>query len=238
MGILRKRNEKMLSWCDFCIAQLTNSDIGMTPQFMQGLGSQLSSRLLVETEHFSIIAGLGQIVEGYLLVLSKAHYHSISYLPTEFFPELEEISRKVRSILRKEYGEPLIFEHGSILFDSGGSQPQPHGGGMCIDHAHIHYMPVPEDQTLINRLQRVFSWRIIDRLSELKEQAQTHTPYLFVEGSEGIRYVFDAASPPSQYMRKLIAQHINTPERWSWSVYPELERVLATVKRLRKHFSP
>ena len=91
---------------------------------------------MFESDNFVVFPSLGQIVEGYLLIAPKKHYIGVSGIPKELYPELEEVCKKVRNKLSEVYCVPLFFEHG------------PHKeskGGCCIDHAHIHAVPVKTD---------------------------------------------------------------------------------------------
>lgn len=227
------RNTCNQYWCDFCNALEITGDIGKTVEFEKYLGDLLPSRTIFETEHFAVIASLGQIVEGYLLILSKEHYPSMAHIPEKYHSELASLHQSVRSILTKIYAPSITFEHGPMPINSQVDSPA-EGGGSCVDHAHLHVLPFPFTvDHLIPVLKGQFSWRQIHYYNELKLQVESNTPYFFVETQDGSRYVFDATVAQPQYLRRVLASLTNAPERWNWRLFPETERIVATVKRLR-----
>ncbi len=225
----------MDAWCEFCVAQEKTGDIGMTPHFHRFAEKFVTSRMLGETKNFAVIAGMGQLVEGYILILSKKHFNSMAYISSDLLGELSELSEKIRFCIETEYATPLIFEHGSVLEVEVGKSPA-QGGGMCIDHAHFHYIPLADSRPIITSLKSEFSWHSISELSDLEIQARNHQPYIFVQASDLERLVFKADSPPSQYMRRLIAQHLGIADKWNWATHPEPEKLALTVNRLKKYF--
>ncbi len=186
-----------------------------------------SNRILYETDNFYIFPGLGQLVEGYLLITTKQHYIGIGSIPTEFFTELDNLLKKTRSILNTHYSVPLFFEHGPATSSNK--------GGCCIEHAHIHAMPVQVD--LLTYLSEQFKPRKMHSFLELNKLYKKSMPYFFLETNSMERYVFEVSkSVPSQYMRKVIAEHIGKREQWDWAVYANIKELNDTIKKLRGKF--
>lgn len=199
--------------CDFCQAFETGS-------FPLSGGN----RILVDSGNYYVFPGLGQIVEGYLLIASKQHYIGIGEIPVQLYGELEIVLDKVREALRDFYCAPLFFEHGPATASRR--------GGCCIEHAHIHAMPVNID--IVDDISRQFSPHKISDLVELKRLYERGVPYLFLESTSGERYVFEIpGSIPSQYIRRIIAEKIGKPERWDWGAYWGLEELQRTLETLR-----
>jgi len=185
----------------------------------------IENRVLYESDNFVVFPSLGQIVEGYLLITSKAHYVSMGVIPEQLHAELESVEDKVRTVLRRVYANPLFFEHGP---DS-----ERRCAGNCIDHAHFHCVPV--DIELIEELSKDFPYEQIFSFRELRNH-NSHIPYFFVE-KNGQRYIFDIDHDiPSQYIRKIIADKIGKPERRDWAVYPGFNEMKRTIKKLKPEF--
>ena len=70
----------MLNNCVFCEEFQCQSFILKNEDF--------GNRVLYETENFKVLPGLGHIMEGYLLIVSKDHYISVGELPGKLFKEL------------------------------------------------------------------------------------------------------------------------------------------------------
>lgn len=221
------------TWCDFCYALEQNGDIGQTPEYKRHFQNSFDSRTLYISEQFLAIAGLGPLAEGYTLLLPKEHCCSLAHLPRAQYDELEKVSLQLRRTLTRLYCPPIIFEHG----------PMPHrkdggivceGGGSCMDHAHLHFLPWPGNtDRLASMLRKRHPWQKISHLSELEAFAAKDMPYIFLETSPRQRWVFEAPSVPSQYMRRLLAEALGEPEQWNWHFYPGVERVYSTVARFR-----
>ncbi len=187
----------------------------------------IKNRILYETDNFMVFPALGQIVEGYLLIVPKEHYLNMGSLPIEMYSELESIKEKVQNILQEVYEMPVIFEHGPVS--------STRRGGCCIDHAHFHVVPVNVD--IIQELSRSFSYRTITSLIELKQQFESGTPYFFVEDQQKNKYVFDIIRRvPSQYIRKIIASKIGKLEIYDWGAYFGIEEMKRTIKKLKRLF--
>jgi len=208
--------------CPFCDAVENDGDIGNTFAFHAHLGDKVSTRILRETENFVIFPSIGQIVEGYLLIMPKDHYLSTAHLPDAWYDELEHLCEETRQVLSSAYCPPIFFEHGPMSFQQT--------GGCCVDHAHIHAVPV--SLNLAQELRKHFTERRITNLNELKNQFVRGVAYLFFEDAKGNRYVYDAPLVPSQYLRQLVASKIGLPERQDWRMYPGEEEMLNTLKTL------
>ncbi|GAI58450.1 unnamed protein product, partial [marine sediment metagenome] len=72
------------------------------------------NRIIAETENFVVLPSIGQIVEGYLLIVTKAHRGSMGCLSDVEIIELEGLMERTRFLLTRMYGRPLFFEHGVV----------------------------------------------------------------------------------------------------------------------------
>lgn len=222
----------LTTWCDFCAAQEFNGDIGQTPEFKRRFQHLLPSRVVYQSEHFIAIAGLGQITDGYILLLTREHFPSMAHLPSAaYYQELEQVHEYLVAVLSKLFVRPIVFEHGPMLsLNARGMTCE--GGGSCMDHAHLHFFPVPiVTNQILSHLQVQHAHYPITQYRELQRQKKRAMPYLFFETAQGKRWVFDAPSVPSQYLRRIVAETMNVPDKWNWHLYPQPERIKTTVER-------
>lgn len=187
------------------------------------------NRIITETDNFVVFPALGPIVEGHVLITSKEHYIGVGGVPKEFYEELEEIQKKVRSALKEIYGKSLFFEHGASI--SGEKS------ACCIEHTHIHALPVNVDVEQV--LTEKFPKKRIGKMEVLQEYFKNGKPYFFVETNDIERSVFDIPDiVPSQYIRQIIATSIRKPERWDWGLclgMEDMERTKEVLKEKLKH---
>jgi len=201
--------------CLFCSIQETSNP------------SNPEDEIIDESENFYAKAALGHFVFGYTLIISKEHLVSFSYLPERLFPELEAFRDKVLNKLHNLCHDPIsTMEHGAIN--------RSQRGGSCIDHAHLHLMPLATD--LYPILSERFAFYELRSISEVQRFKDAQVSYLYYqrEGHQS-RGVGLAQAVPSQLLRQVACQALGQPELWDWRVRPlrdVLQRFTSGYKRL------
>lgn len=74
---------KLLQGCTFCI----NDSEAET---------DIKKRTIIETPNFRVFPTLGQITEGYVLIVPKEHHAAVGAFPNELFPELKDLKDDVK----------------------------------------------------------------------------------------------------------------------------------------------
>ena len=197
--------------CVFCIADQDWGDTKYYKEFFPGF----PKRTIFETNNFVVFPAIGQIVEGYLLIVTKQHFLSTAHVPEELIEELERVMVFVRRLLTDVYQPPIFYEHGPMS--------STHKGGCSIMHAHIHAVPVKIELT--KRLEKQFSGQKISRLEDLRDQKLRNQSYIFLENTDGVRFVYDVPILPSQYVRRIIAKCIGVRDSWDWKKSLTAERI-------------
>lgn len=196
-------------------------------EFYQRYQGVPPNRIVAETENFVVIPSIGQVVEGYLLIVAKVHHASMGCLSHGEIKELEDLMERTRHLLTRTYGRPLFFEHGVV----DGIE----SGGCGITHAHIHAVPLTANIDLRPLIQQSFRGCSIQSLTVLTQKAFHHRPYLFYEDQQANRCLFDLYATtgiPSQYLRRAIASKLGSQE-WDWRSFGRENKLLATLARLR-----
>lgn len=191
--------------CLFCTIQEVSSP------------SNPEDEIIDESENFYAKAALGHFVAGYTLIITKEHFLSYACVPEHLFPELEAFKDSVIHKLHNICENPItIMEHGAIN--------RCQRGGACIDHAHLHLMPLVPD--LYPILSKKFSFDELDSISELRRFKEAELPYLYYqrEGfrSHGVQLLQDV---PSQLLRRIACQALGEPALWDWRDQPLRDRV-------------
>jgi diadenosine tetraphosphate (Ap4A) HIT family hydrolase len=184
--------------------------------------------IIDESENFYAKAALGHFVFGYTLIISKEHFVSYAHLPEHLFPELEAFRDNVLDKLHSICQHPIsTMEHGAIN--------RCHRGGACIDHAHLHLMPLAEDLQPI--LSKRFSFGELGSIGELRCLKEAQIPYLYYQ-REGLRghAVQLSQDVPSQLLRRIACQELGQPELWDWRDEP-LRDVLQRFTSEYKHLA-
>lgn len=202
--------------------------------------NKFAESIITENDDWYVIATLGQIIGGYVLIIPKKHVPCLGALVsaspglgpqlTSFIKIREEVGR---ALSQEYYGfmspcRITAFEHGVV--------------GQTIKHAHLHLLPAEMDLT--SRIHADFPaarFEEVDYMAQLQElYQQRQWPYLFWTAPSGRSMIcWDPPTPP-EYLRLATAELLGYPERGSWrKMDPELDKKLRreTIARLRPHFS-
>lgn len=208
--------------CDFC-DELSG---GCENSYSRIYGPDSGSRVLFRSNNFVVIPSLGQIVDGYLLVLPIEHFKAVGDLTGAHLDEFAAVSERIGNVLKDQYGSYILFEHGT----------RHEGVGGCgIYHAHLHAVPLAQVSDPVNALKLRFPYGEFAHLNEISERSSGLPSYLFYQDSNARLYLFDTGPLPSQYMRKVLAEAIRTND-WNWRTAGREERLLATIRRLSGQF--
>ncbi len=138
--------------------------------------------------------------------------------------------RELRRRLSTLYGRAFcVFEHGAAC--------PVYRAGACIDHAHIHVLPVRCDVT---SSLSTFGASRISGFSELRSFVSGGSrSYIYYEPEPDVRIVYSCDERvPSQLMRRLICQRLGIGHDWDWRVSPLFDEAARFVARWQTVFAP
>jgi ATP adenylyltransferase len=179
--------------------------------------------LVLESNAGHVVPSLGALVEGWLLVFPKRHVLALSDLSTEEWAEFRTLIGLARSSSEREFGQTVLFEHGS----AGAGRTAACG----VNHAHMHVVPLKIDlRAAIAECSSdigAFEWsRVIDRPVSVLEQ-----DYIYVSDDTG-QWVARSAWLPGQVVRRAIARFLDL-QVWDWKVDAHLDLVESTRRKLK-----
>ncbi len=191
--------------------------------------------IIYKTPNFIVLPDIAPMVEGYLLIIPLTHYSCFGRLPKVNYEEFYEVKNFVTQLLRDSYTDPIFFEHGPA---------QPKHAGCCIEHAHIHCIPLVAD------ISSIINGNIIraniSSITDLCYYTEKMISYLYYENNNvGIQYVYPLTDKykilPSQYLRRVLAESLSL-KYWNWremvtdEKYQEQnkKRIFATITKLKK----
>lgn len=217
---------KSLNKCSFC-SEFHSDPVGDLFFKIVKDFSDDTSRILHETEHWVVVPTIGSIIPGYLLVVSKVHYTSVSAMPDSTYFELNEIIKNIKSLFGILYKQKtLVFEHGAISSTNKGP--------CCVDHAHVHVVPFSDIVIYPTLEKELGPFYYPNSFLEIKKKVnETNLPYLFFQDTDGAQYLTFGESIPSQYLRKFIASYTVYPDRWNWLEYPFLDNIFDTINTFK-----
>lgn len=173
-------------------------------------------------DEYLAIASIGALVEGWSLVVPKAHQLSMKNVYGD--RAFTNFVGVVMSRMVRKYGSLIAFEHGSNHEGSATS---------CgTNHAHLHLVPFAD--SLVGEMRNSNLEWSRSPATDIASIAGT-SEYLFYAdlGSSGIwdnpsGYVHVLTNPISQYFRHLIALHTSQFDKYDYKQYPFLQKARRT----------
>jgi len=95
-----------------------------------GLASEES--IIYQDDNVFITPDIAPVAKGHFLIISKVHWNSFANADENTYTSLEKAKDFLRNSVFKDT-KILFFEHGSVRKNTAGA---------CIDHAHIHVIPI------------------------------------------------------------------------------------------------
>lgn len=205
-------------------------------------------QVLLRSDNFYLFAGLGPIVEGYIIITPyrcDAHefpFKSLSDIDFGLLDELVFLRGIVSEFYRSRYGQPgMHFEHGRA-----GACIRSNGDTKHCYHAHL--CCYPKSFPLWEYMEGLES-ESLSGLYELSDKVGT-CPYLFVEICQvdedlpvdlatrerweaKVVVLEEEEKLSSQYLRQLLATQVGQPKLWDWANYPCQAQVEALIENFR-----
>lgn len=171
---------------------------------------------LVALDSNVVVAAVGPLAEGHVLVLPRTHVPGSASLPDNEFKSLWECVKAAVSKTEEYWDSAYVFEH-------GGSTYQPCRSS-CFDHAHVHVVPgvlnppeIPRELISLHEMASVIgpqrSYLLWGTLSEL-----------FLSPDPG----------ESQFLRRHILRETPHSDQWDYAVFPRWDVVGRTISKYRR----
>jgi len=192
--------------CEFCseLKEFKTSRVGK-------IYPLLDNRILFQTDNFSVIPTIGQLVSPMLMIIPKLHFDRFSEITTSLIIEADEVLTKT---IKKINTPVILFEHGakSVLEKSCG-----------IYHAHIHIVPVNSSFKVADLIGAGYTAApsLADALTNVRDSSnyvlfRDNTGNYFTNTSE------HSSNPEifsSQYFRRWLASNFAPTKDWNWNNY-------------------
>ncbi|MFL6072767.1 MAG: hypothetical protein ACJ73S_05150 [Mycobacteriales bacterium] len=162
----------------------------------------------------AVLAGVGALVPGYVLVAPAAHVTASTLLPAAARPGFLALFEYARATLSRLDPVVSFFEHGLC-----GTPERP--GSACVEHAHLHLVPGRHDFAT----PAAPVSRHTDLAAFLTDGPRDRNYFMYSGGGD----VVCAPDPcQSQYGRRRWAAALGVPERWDYALFPEWPAVTET----------
>jgi ATP adenylyltransferase len=203
------------------------TDCCLCSKLVSAKSAELWNTPLFESSNFVALPSLGSMVEGWLLVVPKAHYLSTGALSPNLAHEMARFQTQLVDKLRPLYGNICAFEHGPAR--SGRNI------GCGVDHAHLHLVPLSFDlATAADPFMPLNTEWMPATWESCRTASENNRDYLYLEQPIGkARIAITDGNFGSQIFRKAIAARLGMHEQFSWRDFPQTEVIAHTVRTLR-----
>jgi len=181
--------------------------------------------------NFYAMLGIGPIIEGYSLIVTKKHIPSMLDLSDDLGKELTKVTSNIKKILLDKFGKCIITEHGRV--PPCEIEELDKHEAHCY-HAHRLVFPINIDLTdsFTRHNLKVYNF---NSFSEALEKFRYKDEYLYFEKFDGTCIIAPTRNKIArQFFRYEIAEKIGKPELANWKRYPELKAVASTLDKLLK----
>lgn len=188
-----------------------------------------NTRIMYKSKNFFVFPTLGQIREGYLLIIPFEHVLSIGKMDPEVYEDFQNVLLDCEYLLNLTYGcsHVLVWENGSGSSAKGKAKDS-------IVHAHVHVCP---SMITSDKIKKHLSLSF-DRINLNSLPLYSEDPYLLVRAEEHDKWDICSAKDvyiPRQYVRQLIAEEIGLGEgQWNWREFSFSSKMYATVESVNK----
>lgn len=166
--------------------------------------TEISNRVLFETENFLIVKDKFPISKTHLLIISKQHYLSFGSMPTELIIEFNDVIVDLLAKHDSKDGITILFERGNLHENTSIN--------LSIDHAHFHFLF--SKSSVIDKLPHDSKTASIQNLKSYLSQTKNGY-YFYSEQPQNISLWGDSKFIESQFIRKWVGLTNNNQE-WNW----------------------
>ncbi len=185
--------------------------------------------IFAERVPFFAILGVGPIIEGYSIIATTSHIHSMLDLSYEDAEALCKFTRSVREYLKPHYGKLIITEHGRVPLceHTSAKNHDEH----CF-HAHRLLFPISINLTESLEECSLETWEYSNFIEAYKKST-VQKEYLYYERHDGSCLIAVVPTFLSrQFFRHKIAEFVGHPELANWKKYPQLKVVESAISHL------
>jgi diadenosine tetraphosphate (Ap4A) HIT family hydrolase len=206
---------------DFCHEIAGDGDVSFTRTYM----GNPTSRRIVTTDLFVLVADLSPLVVGHLLLLPKRHHLSFSEVIQDACAELLALLDWLRPRYAATFGTLSILEHGSSIEVDQRA---------CITHAHWHLLPVAAEAIHQTMIEDGLMSVDLATVKDLADHQWTGSSYFLLSHAGRHRVYRPVANLRRQYLRSVAGRVVGMSDpEWDYAVIVRTDYLRTTMKLVR-----
>ena len=188
-----------------------------------------NNRTIYMSDHFFVLATVGQFVNGYLLIIPKRHIMSNAELTDEELEEFTAVLEDVEYLLKLTYSEDMF-----LVWENGSGRDGKSKAKDSVVHSHVHIVASMLTAEEVEETSKLDFKDIT--LKDLKNYADVSYLLMRSEKNHDVWKICpsDDVFIPRQWIRNEVAEKIGiTDETWNWRKYPFYDNMQLTVNQIR-----
>jgi diadenosine tetraphosphate (Ap4A) HIT family hydrolase len=166
------------------------------------------SSIIYEDEYLFVAPDIAPVISGHFLIVLREHENCFAIVNDEVRASLERAKEFLTNNVFKGKRH-IFFEHGSVTTSSM--------GGSCIDHAHVHAVPMAEGLDVDDYIQKCGFFdmpREVYNSETRKRYIDQQQPYIAYQYAGGEFYSYAVNALPSQFFRIMLGHLNGVPSNW------------------------
>jgi diadenosine tetraphosphate (Ap4A) HIT family hydrolase len=175
-------------------------------QLNKRIGLASEDSIIYQDDNVLITPDIAPVAEGHFLIITKTHWNSFANVDDNTYYSLERA---------KEYLKRTVFKGKRILFFEHGAVKE-NTAGACIDHAHMHVIPISFDIDIDKYIRTFVSVeRIIANKRNIQQCVKDEQPYVFYEIDGDGQWYYPVDVLPHQFFRMMVSYRFSVNNfRW------------------------
>lgn len=183
-------------------------------QLNEKLGLASDESIIYQDDNVFITPDIAPVVDGHFLIVSKVHYNSFANADENTYTSLERAKNFLRDSVFKDT-KSLFFEHGAVIKNTAGA---------CIDHSHIHVIPISSDIDIDGFISMFVSSKKIEAdIHSILQCAKNNQPYIFYEIEKDNSWLYHVDTLPRQFFRMMVSYSFSI-KQYRWGEQYETDR--------------
>ena len=185
-------------------------------QLNKKIGLASYESIIYQDNNVLITPDIAPVVEGHFLIITKAHWNSFANVDDDTYVSLERAKEYLKCSVFKDK-RILFFEHGAVRENTAGA---------CIDHAHMHIIPVPFGIDIdVDKFIGTFvsSEKMMANKCSIQKCAKDKQPYVFYEIDRGHQWYYPVDVLPHQFFRMMVSYRFSV-KHYRWGEWYENDK--------------
>jgi len=187
----------------------------------KSIGVAAEESIIYEDEHIFVTPDIAPVHDGHFLIVTKGHVSSFGNANDLMFASLEKAKEYMKNHVFMD-NSVFFFEHGAVLEKMAGA---------CIDHAHMHVIPLPSGINIEEFISVFVPSKKFDANREnLVKCAKEKQPYIFYEISGDRPWYYPVQFLPHQFFRMMVCYHFSNNE-FKWRAHYDKPESIESFQR-------